>query len=274
MRPMSITFEASGTPIGGYREWRARGAAARLCEAVWVFDAGPAPSPHRLLPDGKPSLLVRISREETGRPRSAEIRVSAGGGETRWYRPEPYELQVAIRLLPEISASRFGICLHDYKERSGAAPKPWMDRLASFLDSRPENLTGFAFSWARTVIAAARDCDDTIEAHIARLIRRTSGRISVDRLAGRLGVSVRHIRRRFETTLGLSPKAYARLMRQLNAVRLADSEQEPDWADIASACGYYDQSHMIRDIRTLTGVTPAVLLAERRAESVLSNTQV
>ncbi|MEU7754711.1 helix-turn-helix domain-containing protein [Micromonospora sp. NPDC049171] len=36
-----------------------------------------------------------------------------------------------------------------------------------------------------------------------------------------------------------------------------------DWAAVAACCGYYDQSHLIRDFHQFVGATPAALLAAR-----------
>lgn len=38
-------------------------------------------------------------------------------------------------------------------------------------------------------------------------------------------------------------------------------ESSADWVQVALKSGYYDQAHLIRDFRDLSGATPAALLA-------------
>jgi AraC-like DNA-binding protein len=47
---------------------------------------------------------------------------------------------------------------------------------------------------------------------------------------------------------------------------LADVYDKPsvDWASMAAEHGYFDQSHLIRDFRGFTGMTPTGYLARRR----------
>jgi AraC-like DNA-binding protein len=52
-------------------------------------------------------------------------------------------------------------------------------------------------------------------------------------------------------------------------VRVADAEPEPAWADLAYDAGYYDQAHLIREVRALSGLTPVRLHAERRGAPTL-----
>ncbi len=84
----------------------------------------------------------------------------------------------------------------------------------------------------------------------------TQGRASVTSLVEDLGCSRRHLLTQFRTHVGLAPKAYARVLRCRNAIRLL---QAGDWsiARIAQECGYFDQSHLNRDFRLITGVAPA-----------------
>jgi transcriptional regulator GlxA family with amidase domain len=62
--------------------------------------------------------------------------------------------------------------------------------------------------------------------------------------------------------VGLPPKAAARLLRFERARELAANTERPDWARIAVSCGYYDQSHLIHDFRSVTGHTPATFFQD------------
>lgn len=85
-------------------------------------------------------------------------------------------------------------------------------------------------------------------------------------VAGDLGVSERHLRRVFRETVGVSPKAFAKLTRFHRALRAArEDDGHASWASIAAAAGYYDQAHLIAEFRAIAGVTPRALLGELRA---------
>src|SRR5947207_3252054 len=92
-----------------------------------------------------------------------------------------------------------------------------------------------------------------------RQLYRTGGRIPVAELAAGTGWSHRHLASRFRQQVGLSPKAYGRVLRFQRAVaRLGRAPL----ADLAASCGYYDQAHLNRDFRELAGTTPTDLAAE------------
>jgi AraC-like DNA-binding protein len=95
----------------------------------------------------------------------------------------------------------------------------------------------------------------------ARLTRSNVNAVALD-----LGVSERHLRRIFHETVGVSPKAFAKLTRFHRALRAARAGQA-SWASIAGAAGYYDQAHLIAEFRAIVGVTPRALLDELRAHS-------
>ncbi|WP_308406707.1 helix-turn-helix domain-containing protein [Streptomyces sp. AC555_RSS877] len=72
-------------------------------------------------------------------------------------------------------------------------------------------------------------------------------------VARELAVSERQLRNLFTEGVGLSPKHYARIDRVRQVLTEAPGAA---WAELAAATGYYDQSHMTSDFRTLMGVPP------------------
>lgn len=89
-----------------------------------------------------------------------------------------------------------------------------------------------------------------------RLIEESNGQIPVEGLATALSISGRQLERKFNQELGLSPKVFCRVTRFRQAKFLLESLSEPTGCDLAYACGYYDQTHFIRDFRLFTGQTP------------------
>jgi AraC-like DNA-binding protein len=105
-----------------------------------------------------------------------------------------------------------------------------------------------------------------------RLVLAAADRLasaSVKAVAGDLGVSERHLRRVFRETIGVGPKAFAKLTRFRRAVRAAGAESQAGWATIAAAAGYYDQAHLIGEFRAIAGVTPRALLGELRTAQAI-----
>ncbi|MGI8411165.1 MAG: helix-turn-helix transcriptional regulator [Solirubrobacteraceae bacterium] len=87
------------------------------------------------------------------------------------------------------------------------------------------------------------------------------GDIRIGTLVTELGCSGRHLSRRFMEEIGMTPKAYARVLRFERAMRLLTAGEEP--GDVAFACGYADQPHFNREFLAMAGVPPRVAYAER-----------
>jgi AraC-like DNA-binding protein len=87
-------------------------------------------------------------------------------------------------------------------------------------------------------------------------IRAQQGRIRIDDLASRLGVSRRHLEREFLANVGLSPKRWCRVIRFQCAVESMSERRDCDWADLAQRIGYADQAHFCREFRQFTDVPP------------------
>ena len=102
--------------------------------------------------------------------------------------------------------------------------------------------------------------DDPLVSFAVNEFERTAGLINISGLANRVGLSTRQFERRFRTEVGIGPKLFGRVQRFQRVFR-AFEDARPNWVDVAVDCGYYDQSHLIRDFREFSGNTPTALLA-------------
>ena len=91
-----------------------------------------------------------------------------------------------------------------------------------------------------------------------RQLVATDGLIRIGALAGEIGWSRKHLAERFAITVGATPKTVGRILRFGAARRSIDAKAagRVDWADLASAWGYADQAHLIREFHAMAGVTP------------------
>jgi AraC-like DNA-binding protein len=70
--------------------------------------------------------------------------------------------------------------------------------------------------------------------------------------------------RQFQAQIGISPHEYQRICR-IGLVKKHLRDGMP-LAELASACGYYDQSHMIREFKRRTGLTPKAFIPKSPSE--------
>jgi AraC-like DNA-binding protein len=78
----------------------------------------------------------------------------------------------------------------------------------------------------------------------------------VDALARRLCMSTRSLQRLFADHVGLGPKWVINRCRIHEAAEVAAGSTDVDWADLAAALGYSDQSHLVREFTAAVGTPP------------------
>ncbi len=127
-----------------------------------------------------------------------------------------------------------------------------------------------------------------------RIFQESPNGVDLARLPDEFGCSRRHLIAQFHQYFGMAPKMIARISRFHLAVRAVHRlgrldpapyvegkpylECQADdgfrtatqttmrWADLALACGYYDQSHFINEFRSLSGLSPLEFLQRTRDE--------
>lgn len=95
-----------------------------------------------------------------------------------------------------------------------------------------------------------------------RRMVRAGGLIGVQALAAEVGWSRRHFAERFRTEVGLAPKQAARVIRFERACVELRRSPGRSLAELAAACGFYDQSHLTHEWQALAGCSPGAWIAE------------
>ncbi|CCH51551.1 transcriptional regulator, AraC family [Fibrisoma limi BUZ 3] len=102
--------------------------------------------------------------------------------------------------------------------------------------------------------------------YVANLIIERKGIINVGELMDELYVCRRQFERQFLHKVGVSPKYFARIRRVGHlCAQLANQRwQVTDWHDLIYQCGYYDQSHFIREFTQFLGKRPTLYIKDNQ----------
>jgi AraC-like DNA-binding protein len=96
-------------------------------------------------------------------------------------------------------------------------------------------------------------------AHILTSIRDDPSENSISDIASRHNITPRYLHKLVYQHTGLSPKLFYKINRFRLSLGLVSKKEQP-FTSIAYDCGYFDQSHFIRDFKSFTGVTPSAYL--------------
>lgn len=263
--------------IGGYREFAPCAEAAAFCESVWTHHTpcGPAPAgaAHRILPEMGVSLAFQGFRDADGRPRGWSPIVAGPKLLAQVFDLVPGRELAAIKIKPEWAGPLLGIdplAVESQAVDLVAVAPALANRLHDALAHTRCADAALRVLMAQMLAAhrAATTTPSTAASVALDVVRRRAGRVSCERLAATLGLSDRHLRRHVRDSTGVAPKTYARLLRFVDAMRMADRSEDPVWSDVALSAGYFDQSHLIRDCVALAGTSPGALHAERRRQVI------
>jgi AraC-like DNA-binding protein len=100
----------------------------------------------------------------------------------------------------------------------------------------------------------------------------TGNGVLVRDVARELALPQRRFIQLFSSHVGLTPKIFCRIQRFQRARVWAEKLETLDWAELALACGYFDQSHLINDFQEFAGSTPGTYsLQQQRKDARLKD---
>lgn len=87
-----------------------------------------------------------------------------------------------------------------------------------------------------------------------------AAQVSVSQLSEIACLSGKQFGRVFADYVGTTPKEFLRIVRMQRALSMLQQEADMPFAQVAYECGFFDQSHMIKEFRLFSGYTPAEFL--------------
>jgi AraC-like DNA-binding protein len=210
---------------------------------VWRSSTGPA-GQHRILPDGCMDLVLAGGR----------LLVAGPDTSARVHQVAEPQTVVGVRLHAGRAPALLGVPADELRDRTVLLGDLWGDRRTRILTEQVvERPTAALASWA----SAARDVDPVAD-HVRDLLDRGS---TVREVADAVGYSPRQLHRRLLPVFGYGPQRLSRVLRLLRAV--AEADRGRSWSEVAQGAGFADQAHLVREVRSLAGVTPTRLREER-----------
>lgn len=167
----------------------------------------------------------------------------------------PVGAQAALGVLPRRHRGRVDPLLSAWTSAG-----PLRDRLLATDD--PDAMLDEVDAVLRADLDLAVPARDRCEAAVALITADPTRPVTA--IADGVAVSTAQLNRDFARVVGISPRVLARLLRVRRLLYDIDVRGAVDWGGRAAELGWYDQSHLIRDFRRHTGVTPTEYLAAQR----------
>ncbi|MEU7801997.1 helix-turn-helix transcriptional regulator [Micromonospora arborensis] len=221
-------------------------------------------------PDHAVTLTWRVGSDEPH-----DIVIMGPRTQARYHLERPGRDCLQLRFRPGRAADFLGLPLHDLADRAVAAADLGSKSLTAFVQTiagggalvASQSHAARLRSLAEALPVAPSTHTDRAALH-RRIVAEATALLSigdglthepVHRVARRLNVSERHLRTLFADRVGLSPSRFVRIDR----VRAVLARIQQKLPEVSTRAGYYDQSHMTAEFRTVMGTTPYAFARRR-----------
>lgn len=237
---------------------------------LWSLSDAPSHAKERILPSGTLELVVNLSEDE--------FRIYDTTAGERFQRFSGAMVSGAYDRYFVIDTAAHASIIGVHFKPGGAWPflgVPAGALGANHLDL--ETLWGTAARELREALCCCRSptqrfqlLEAALLARLGRPIRRHAAvQVALAELSrgspvgdvmANVGLSHRRLVEVFTAEVGMTPKLFGRIQRFQRAAALTH-RATPDWSRLAAECGYFDQSHLIRDFVAFTGLRPTELVS-------------
>ena len=100
--------------------------------------------------------------------------------------------------------------------------------------------------------------EESVVDKMIHIIHEKCGFVDIKQLAKSAQLSTSQFRKRFNEEIGISPSQYSKLIRVNTALNQLD-RQKTSLTELTYRLGYFDQSHFIKDFKSVVGVSPKII---------------
>lgn len=111
------------------------------------------------------------------------------------------------------------------------------------------------------LLQKTKDTKETLFLEVIEKLYKNPKKESVTDIAKKFGYNERHLYRIFKTHYGVTPKVILNILR-LHLCLTLMLERNRTLIEIANLCGFYDQSHFIKEIKKYTGISPLKIIED------------
>lgn len=217
----------------------------------------------KIIPDGVPTLLYQdVPNIVIDQKSNSSSPLYIYGQFTKYTDQElkgPYRI-IGVYLKPTSLKLLFGIDASEFKNKNIAlddlVSNTVLEQLvnAATLDDKLKILSDFLLSRVQL-----SKCNNEKAVYASNLLKQgiTLRDVQLD-----LNISERSLERLFKEHIGISPKFFSRIMRFQSSLDLYRNNAFSSFTDLTYQSDYFDQSHLIREFKEFTGVSPKSFLLQ------------
>ena len=230
---------------------------------AWPSEGAQPAAPRYGLADACAYLLFGFDAARAGRRDLVHARL-IGPRMKPFFIDDRPRLCVGVRFAPGFVQAAFGLPASEFLDERVEYDLVYSDAAADLESIRAAvtdaERVALILALARRRFRAATRVPSSLRVAVAHIVA-ADGNVRVGSLVDRIGVTRQHLARQFAAHVGMTVKQFARVKRaeaartRAVAARAAYARNVP-WSTIAHQVGYYDQAHLIRDFKALTGSTP------------------
>lgn len=247
-------------------------------ERFWQISDVPPHSKERIVPSGTLELVVNLHEDEFRIYQPAQLercRRFSGAMVSGTYRSsfvidaQQHASVVGVHFRAGGAFPFLGVATKDLADTHVDLQTLWGNAAVELRDRLCE---------AREPADRFRLLEDALKAHLFRpmdhhyavpfaldAFMRGGSDSSIRDVSKQVGLSQRRFIQVFEREVGLTPKLFCRLRRFQRAFSELGHAKTPDWGSLVVDCGYFDQSHFIKDFRDFSGLPPTEYLSQQNS---------